>query len=264
MKLARLLCMVFAVVAFTSACAPSEERVADRVRVDTLESGLVRITNDGVGLWTADEVWTLEEEWRLGSVDAEGPEQFADIGAIITDADDRLYVLEYQAGDIRVFLPSGEYSHTIGRKGQGPGELESAWGLSFSPAGELWVWDSGNQGYSVFQPSGEFVTSYRRELSGVFIPFSGGHLPDGRFMDWYPNTPIDPATGPAWRGHVHAPSALHSSGPVRHAPTVTDPASTTPGRQSHAVPEGTHVSPSSKRATLVRPYRRVSGLRAHL
>jgi len=41
----------------------------------------------------------------------------------------RIYVVDSQDGEIRVFSESGDYERTVGRKGQGPGELNSPGGM---------------------------------------------------------------------------------------------------------------------------------------
>ena len=94
-----------------AACREGPPAAESRFQVDTLPSGLVQVTNDGVGLWTPETAWALEEDLRLGKLDEEGPEQFAQIWSILSDADGRIFILEPQAGEVRVFLPTGEYSH---------------------------------------------------------------------------------------------------------------------------------------------------------
>ena len=151
-------------------------------RTDTLASGLVTVTNDGTGQWTEATAWRLEEDLRLGTIEGGGPEQFSQVAWIVEDEGGRIFILDYQSQDIRVFEATGAHSHTIGRLGQGPGELQNAAGLNWGPDGNLWVW--GSQRYSVFDPSGEFVTSYPRQVRGVIYPWNGGFLSDGRYFDW--------------------------------------------------------------------------------
>lgn len=172
------------VILALAACREGPPAAEARFQVDTLPSGLVQVTNDGVGLWTPETAWALEEDLRIGKLDEEGPEQFAQVGSILTDSEGRIYVLEAQTSEVRVFSADGEYSHTIGRQGEGPGEIGRSWGLNFSPEGQLWVWDVGNRRYSVFETDGDFVTSYRRPASGVLVPWNGGFVPPGHYVDW--------------------------------------------------------------------------------
>ena len=163
-------------------------------RVDTLENGRVQLTNYE-GTWTAGGAWTAEEDLRIGTLDGEGPDQFGQIAALTTDPAGRIYVLDYMGQDIRVFEADGSYSHTIGGKGEGPGELTDAAGLNWGPEANLWVWDAGGR-FSVFTPAGEFVTSKRRLVRGVIYPWRGGFDLDGSMIDWgldYPG--LDPRMG---------------------------------------------------------------------
>ena len=64
-------------------------------QIDTLDSGLVQVVNDGRGVWTPETAWRLEEDLRLGTVGGGGPEQFAQVAWILEDADGRIYILDY-------------------------------------------------------------------------------------------------------------------------------------------------------------------------
>lgn len=166
-----------------SGCDGSGEIADDGpFQVDTLASGLVQVVNDGSGVWTPETAWRLEEDLRLGTVSGGGPQQFSQVAWILEDPDGRIYVLDYPSQEIRVFSSEGEHSHTFGRKGEGPGELMSATGLNWGPDGNLWVW--GINRFSVFTPSGDFVTSYPRHTRGVIYPWNGGWTEDGRYLDW--------------------------------------------------------------------------------
>jgi len=140
------------------------------------------VVNDGTGRWTPESAWTLEQDLRLGTIDGGGPEQFSQVAWIQEDSAGRIYILDYLAQDIRVFSSTGQYSHTIGHKGEGPGELMFAAGLNWGPGGNLWVW--GRRRFSLFTASGEFVTSYPRRTQGLIYPWNGGFVEGGRYIDW--------------------------------------------------------------------------------
>ncbi|MDW7761740.1 MAG: 6-bladed beta-propeller [Acidobacteriota bacterium] len=80
----------------------------------------------------------LREELSLGGPDAEGDYAFVQIRGVAVDNDGTIYVLDRRDAHIRVFDASGQYVRTIGRKGQGPGELDGPLSLSIIRAkGEL-------------------------------------------------------------------------------------------------------------------------------
>ncbi|MCA9739828.1 MAG: hypothetical protein KC645_19530, partial [Gemmatimonadetes bacterium] len=164
------------------ACTDRADAPHASYAVDTLPSGILHVRNTGTGQWTSGTAWTLEEDLRLGTADVEGPELFGQVAYILSDAEGRIFVLDYQAQEIRVFLASGEFSHRIGSKGEGPGELTGAAGLDWGPDGSLWVW--GSQRYTAFAPDGSLRATHPRLVRGVIYPWIGGFVPDGRYIDW--------------------------------------------------------------------------------
>lgn len=154
------------------------------VTYDTLPGGGIHVTNTGrtTGIYDSG-AWRLEEDLRLGSVDGQESERFSRVVDILTDSAGRIYVLELTSQDIRVFEPDGTYSHTIGRRGAGPGEFTMAMSMAWTPRGDtLWVVDPGSQRYSAYTSSGTFLTSVPREVPQFGGPAS--FLPDGRMVDW--------------------------------------------------------------------------------
>jgi len=169
-------------------------------QIDTLPGGRIQVLNTSAE-WTAESAWVAEEDLRIGTMDGEGPDQFGQISALKVDGRGRMYVLDYLSQDIRVFEPDGSYSHTIGRSGEGPGELMRAAGLNWAPDGNLWVWDSGGR-FSIFTPEGEFVETRPRKVQGVVYPGRGEFDVDGSFVDWgleYPDRVQTPGAPPPSR-----------------------------------------------------------------
>lgn len=184
-----------------AACGEGGPRSA-RPQIDTLPDGRLRVTNRGP-TWTPATAWRLEEDLRLGTIDAGRPEeQFAEIYAVLADGEGRIYVLESRAQEIRVFGPDGSFLRTIGGKGGGPGELSSAAGLNLGPDGRLWVYDTG-AGFHVFELDGTFVTRHRRLVRGVLYPWRGEFGPDGHLYDWGISYPGMEAGGIAERAIYH-------------------------------------------------------------
>jgi hypothetical protein len=139
-------------------------------QVDTLSSGLVRVQNSGVPMWTEATRWRLEEEFRLGKVEGGGPDQFGNLLAFRVDGNKRLFVLDAFDREVRVFDSVGVYSHAIGRRGSGPGEFESPQGISVTPDGHLWVVDPANTRYSIFGPEGDYEAGYTYRRGSVILP----------------------------------------------------------------------------------------------
>jgi hypothetical protein len=72
-------------------------------------------------------------------------------------SDDRLVILDRQSGQIRFFSPEGEFLMSVGSKGGGPGEFQSASGLRVLPGDTLEVWDENAYRTTWFGPDGELI-----------------------------------------------------------------------------------------------------------
>lgn len=162
-------------ILLATACGAGERADTELATgMDTLANGAVVIHNSAEGAWREDEAWRLEPDWRIGEVDGEGPDVFGRIAGLAMDDLGRVWVLDSQANEIRVFDAAGEHIRTIGGEGGGPGEFARASGLAFGPQGRLWVIDPGNARYTVFDTTGAFVATHRRPLDFSTHPWRGG------------------------------------------------------------------------------------------
>lgn len=160
--------------------------------VETLDSGVIVVSNPASGSWGADEGWRLEEIMRLGVVDEEGPELFGALAAVEMDEEGRLFVLDRQAREVRVFDEAGQFQGVIGGPGQGPGEFSDPVGLAWGQAGELWVVDQRSGQYLAFEPSGRYLRSETRP-SSLFAPYWRGRI--GAEGDFWEFAWVDVALG---------------------------------------------------------------------
>lgn len=160
-----------------SAC--SSDRDADwSGQVDTLPGGALHVVNPAEGAWTPGQEWTLTEDLRLGSIDGDADDAFSNIGSVLTDADGRLYIMEILGTEIRVYDSTGAFLHTIGRAGDGPGEVGGATGIRASDEG-IWILDFGSYNYHLYATSGEHIRSRRRRVNSGLIPWRGVISPSG-------------------------------------------------------------------------------------
>ncbi len=164
-----------ATIALASCVAESPP--GDPIR-ETLPNGalLVRYPDlpamDSVGPEVTDAAVAL----RFGSRDGTDPDlTFSDIRGIQADSDGNIYVLDYQAVEVRVFDPEGRYLRTIARRGQGPGEIMEANGILLSGDTLLWMHDHGQYMIIGVDPEGievrrfpKPVDEYRGYWGGTF------------------------------------------------------------------------------------------------
>jgi hypothetical protein len=138
------------------ACGGGESPWAGTI---TDSAGVTIVSNDEVGVWTEADRWTVEEELRIGVRQGDPEYQFGQIGGIMADSLGRLFVLETQAQQIKVYSPDGVYEQTLGARGSGPGEMQGAAAVLMGPGDTLVVPDLGNLRLNRYAPDGSDLGS---------------------------------------------------------------------------------------------------------
>jgi hypothetical protein len=121
-------------------------------------------------------VLILKEELALGGGRAQGDAVFSSARRIAVDDNGNIYVGDSRQACIKVFDKFGAFVRTIGRRGQGPGELASIESIAISRDDrELIVGDIGK--LSVFDLQGRFKSDFRiRGLSAAACRDSRGNV----------------------------------------------------------------------------------------
>lgn len=142
--------------------------------VDTLPNGGVRVTNPAQGLWDQGRPWQLVPALVVGAED--GPEEtvFGAISGLEVDAAGRLFVLDRQANELRIFAPDGAHLRTVGRAGNGPGEYRNANGLRWLTPDTLVVVDQRANRYTILSTEGQYVRTVPRRLGFYGWILAGG------------------------------------------------------------------------------------------
>lgn len=78
----------------------------------------------------------LEEMWRIGGEDDE-ENLLGVVNQVLTDDGGNIYLLDIQLVEVQVFDPEGNYMRSLGKMGDGPGEVRNAFGALFLPDGNL-------------------------------------------------------------------------------------------------------------------------------
>lgn len=152
----RRLCML--ILPVIAGCANSESAAHWSSHIDTLTSGVIAVTSSPPASDAA--TWVLEEDLRIGSANEPGAGSFGQIKGLAVSDSGLIAVLDAQAQEIRVFDADGRHVATHGRKGGGPGEFTSAFGLMTSSRDLLYVPDHQNARMSVVDMEKGFITSY--------------------------------------------------------------------------------------------------------
>jgi len=168
-------------------CATTDGGAAWKGKIDTLPSGTIVVTNPATGIWDSASAWRVVEELRIGTLEGTGPDLFGEVNALEVDQAGRIYVLEGQAKELRLFDRNGDHVRTVGRQGGGPGEFNSPIGLGWGPDGNLWVIDPQNNRISVIDTGGTFVGSHYTLGGFIISPWPGGFDTDGVLYNYAPD-----------------------------------------------------------------------------
>ena len=172
-----------ALAALLPACTMTGDDAPERaIRIDTLPGGVVHVRNpaparDSASIEHARLVATI------GEVEGEDAYILGQVYAVSVGPDRRIYVVDAQAHEVRVFDLDGRHVRTLGREGEGPGELANPMALAWSPEAHLWVMDPRNQRYTVFDTAGALVGTHPRNVNGYGLDWNMGFDAEGRFNE---------------------------------------------------------------------------------
>lgn len=164
------------------ACGDRADPLVTELTVDTLADGSIRVSNPVHGLWDVNPGtrWRLVESLRIGTATDDGPDAFGNVISLTLDALDRLWIVDSQANEVRVFDSNGGYVRIIGGRGEGPGEFIGARGVGHGPNGEIWVEDGRLKRWEIFDTAGSRIGGQR------YVTQVGGEWRLGFFLahDW--------------------------------------------------------------------------------
>ncbi len=113
-------CFAVVLALLSAACTAGDGPGSGVLSVDTLPNGAVRVQNGVVGQLRRSVDWRPVELLRLGAVDDSDLNYvFGDVWDVTLDGEGRLYVLDRQSKNVRVFAETGEYIRTVGVAGPG-------------------------------------------------------------------------------------------------------------------------------------------------
>lgn len=133
----------------------------------------------------------VREVWRIGSLD-EPRYTFTEVLGAAIDTDHRLYLVQRNIAEVWVYDSLGRWERSIGRYGEGPGELVQPGRVGVTEAG-IWVTDVGSSRLSLFSRDGRYLASTRFALPpgrvtdrtaglGTLVPRA--RFADGTILSW--------------------------------------------------------------------------------
>ena len=129
----------------------------------------------------------FEEVFRIGVLEGETWEMFAEVSEVAFDADGNLYVFDGTTGllgggslRVLVFDVAGSFLREFGSSGGGPGEFNRPNGFAVLPDGTVVVSDVGHRAFQLLDSSGGLIRMVRigDDLAGMSV--LGEILPDPR------------------------------------------------------------------------------------
>lgn len=103
----------------------------------------------------------FEEVYRVGAALGEAWQEFGTVGRVGFDEAGNLHVFDRLAARVVVVNPEGEFVREFGRRGEGPGEFQSALDMVVMRDGRVVVADMGHRAYHIFAPTGDLERMVR-------------------------------------------------------------------------------------------------------
>ena len=168
-------------IVILTACRSEEIQVQKTVDENGVEVVLNRL--EPVRLKGGPTSLELEEEMTLDTEkDEVAATGLADVGNFGVDSSGSIYFASLKAGDhaILKFDRQGRHVASFGRRGQGPGEIQSVSALFVTERNEVALTDGGNNRLTIFDVDGHWLRDVPMTTSFIAVV----PLPNGRFFLW--------------------------------------------------------------------------------
>ena len=115
--------------------------------------------------------FTLHEQLIIGD-DEEAPSEYLFYYPQIvrTDSQGNIYVKDARSADVRVFDANGRYVTTVGKRGEGPGELQEVFGMHVDGDDRVIVADRTSRRLTIFTDMGKSFATKSLAEKGMIAP----------------------------------------------------------------------------------------------
>ena len=169
---------LFAILVAATAAGCVAESPAEGPSRETLPNGAVLVRYPGLPAIDSvgPEIGEAHVDLRIGTLDGDDLNYiFGDIRGVQAASDGTIYVLDYQAVEVRAYSPEGEHLRTIVQHGEGPGEIMEANGILLSGDTLLWIHDHSQFAIIGVDPAGDELRRFDKPVG------SYGYVWDGTF-----------------------------------------------------------------------------------
>lgn len=116
---------------------------------------------------------SLKEEMKIGENESDANQMFYNVSGVYTDFQNNFYIIDKGNFRIQIFDRNGKFIRTIGRKGEGPGELLSPTAVGVYNQELIFVGDEELRRVNVYDIDGKFLRSFKVEGSMSDLIVSG-------------------------------------------------------------------------------------------
>lgn len=136
----------------------------------------IEVINNPINPIYKKEVFSLEED--LSIKQPEGIDQyiFSEISSIAVDDIGGIFILDRKEANVKIFDKEGTFIRTIGKRGQGPGEMTNPYQIFITAQGEIMVDDSPRYSLLFFSKEGEFTRSISTKETALLEPIIDSKL----------------------------------------------------------------------------------------
>ena len=125
-----------------------------------------------------DDILNLEEELSISGAEGRKENEFFNITSVAVDEHENIYILDSSSVNIQIFDENGTYLKTIGKRGQGPGELQFPIQLQITDEKEIAVFERFSM--SFFSLDGKYLR--KTPLTKISRPIQLIMDEDGKYV----------------------------------------------------------------------------------
>jgi hypothetical protein len=135
------LCLGFFLLMSLALAWPAEDKIVIKT-----ENGIPVVCNpkDPAPPAGGPRSLTLQHELTIGEDDTDPNSMFSELRSIQVDDQENIYALDMKETKIKVFDKNGKFLRSFGKKGKGPGEIESPIRMEMTRDGKIVIDDMGN------------------------------------------------------------------------------------------------------------------------
>lgn len=133
------------------------------------KDGVIIVKNPKEPMYEKD-ILQLEDDLSIGTKEENEDYMFSQVRGVAVDNNENIYVLDNREANIKKYDKHGLHVKTIGRRGQGPGEMVSCYSILISPQDEIVVSDAASRRLTFFDLEGEYLRTLSMAQNLLIFP----------------------------------------------------------------------------------------------